>query len=101
MLPILYNCICETTRYQTQSFCDFSGKYIHPDAIVEGEIDAKYYEICSKHVNSTVKNFFTKMVIIMLSASTAFFGPLYAFFFEGRKVTGTGESTTNDFVFQH
>lgn len=70
-----------------QRFLAFPGKHIYPDT--EDDEDHEYYEICSQHINASIKSFIVKMAMIFSSAVTALIWPTYQFVSQGIKTTAT------------
>lgn len=81
----------------------FPGQKIYPDN--EDDEDHEYYEICSKQIDASIKNFIFKMVMIFSSMVTALIWPSYKFVSQGIKTTATqvkfpflDESSNYEFV---
>lgn len=68
-----------------RSLVSFGGRYIHPNV----DEDNEYTEVCSKHIDGTVKSFFIKMGLMLLSLQGSMIGPGYAYFMYGTKTTMT------------
>lgn len=64
---------------------DFGGRYIHPNE----DKDSEYTEICSKHIDETVRSFFIKMALMLLALHGSMVGPIYAYIVHGTKTTMT------------
>lgn len=68
-----------------RSLVDFGGRYIHPN----DDKDKEYTEICSKHIDATVRSFCIKMGLMLLSLQGSMVGPIYAYIMHGTKTTMT------------
>lgn len=68
-----------------RSLINFGGRYIHPNINEDNE----YTEVCSKHINGTVRSFFIKMSLMLLSLQGSMIGPCYAYIMYGTKTTMT------------
>lgn len=69
----------------THSLLNFGGKYIY----LTNDEDPEYNEICSKHIDATVRRFFIKMLTILASFWLAMIGPIHAYISQGIKTTTT------------
>lgn len=67
------------------SLVDFGGRYIHPNV----NKDKEYTEICSKHIDATVRSFWIKMALMLLALQGSMVGPCYAYIMHGTKTTMT------------
>lgn len=79
--------IFTSDRYILQRFLAFPGRHIYPDAEVDEDLE--YYEICSQHINGSIKSFILKMTMIFSSAIIALIWPTYQFLAQGIKTTAT------------
>lgn len=67
----------------THALSDFAGYYIYPHK----HSDSEYVKICSEHIDATVRSFFIKMAIMILSLNLALIGPMYVLLFYGIETT--------------
>lgn len=74
-----------STAAMFRSLVDFGGRYIHPNE----NRDKDYTEICSKHIDETVRSFFIKMGLMLLALHGSMVGPIYAYAMHGTKTTMT------------
>lgn len=74
-----------STAVMFHSLVDFGGRYIHPNK----NKDKEYTEICSKHIDQTVRSFFIKMGLMLLALHGSMIGPIYAYAVHGTKTTMT------------
>lgn len=72
-------------RYLLRELVNFSGYNIYP----ENHDDIEYVQICSNHINDTIRGYFQKMGLMFLSFLMAVIGPAYAFIFKNIKTTTT------------
>lgn len=79
---------------------EYSGRYIYPDK----HHDKKYIKICSKHIDTSIRNFIVRIVVMVVCFSLAELGPFYKFCFEGVKtsvtevrIPFTGENSNAEF----
>lgn len=70
-------------RFKLQRLIDFGGRYIYRDDYHNTEYDRN----CSEHIDTTMKNYVTKMGTIFLSYIFALIGPTSAYFLHGIKTT--------------
>lgn len=73
-------------RYEMHSLAEFGGRYIYRN----DREDIKYNEICSEHIDSTIRQFFIKMTIILLSFNIGVSGIFYALFVLDQRPSATG-----------
>lgn len=64
---------------------DYSGRYIYSDK----NEDKKYTEICSKHLDSMVKNYLTRIGIMALCLCAVEMSQIYKYITDGTKITIT------------
>lgn len=73
------------TRFRLKSLFFFGGRYIYQDNHDKSE----YNQICSKHIDKAIQEFFIKMGIIFVSYLFAVVGPVQAYVLYGTKTTTT------------
>lgn len=64
---------------------DFGGRYIYPNE----NNDEEYTKICSKHIDGTIRSFFIKIGLMLLSMNGSMIGPIYGYIVHGTKTTMT------------
>ena len=84
MLPVIYIILTEK-RFILHDFLAFSGRYVYPDSIHDE--DEEYYDICSKQIDRSIRTFFHKMTIILISAFFTIFWPSFQSFTHEDKIT--------------
>lgn len=62
---------------------DFGGRYIYRNH----HDDIEYQQICSRHMDKSMKHFLTKMLMMTIGFTAAVMGPTYAFIFNGIRTT--------------
>lgn len=73
------------SRYAVYELVKYCGRYVYADSHESTE----YNRICSKNIDESVRSFFTKMSILLLSYSTILIGPTYVYVKYGIKTTTT------------
>lgn len=88
-------------RYLAHNLLSFAGYYIYPYR----HDDIEYTRICSKHIDTSVKSFRTKIATMFLTINLSVFGMIYAPIFENMKATTTElkmpfteENSNNEFL---
>lgn len=72
-------------RGKYHSLLTFAGRYIYPDNHGRTE----YNQICSEQMDSTIRSFLIRILMIFLAAFAAVFGPIYVYLSQGIKTTTT------------
>ena len=67
------------SRFKLQSLIDFGGKYIYHDSNEKTE----YNEICSDHMDITMRRYIQKMLAMYIGYLFAMIGPVHAYFTQG------------------
>lgn len=67
------------------SLLDFSGRFIYPN----NSESTEYNRICSQQIDTTVRRFFTEIIMMILAFNVAMIGPTYAFYMYGTRTTLT------------
>lgn len=70
-------------RFKFAALIDFGGQYIY----CENHEDPEINRICSNHMDTTMRRFIIKMAVMVLSLSSAEFGPIYVYIFYEIKTT--------------
>lgn len=63
-------------RHKLHSLVRFGGRYIYFDK----HDDLEYQRICSKHMDSSMRDFIIKMTMMIIGYYAAVSGPFYAYF---------------------
>lgn len=101
-LPVL-GLVLTNKRYTLHELLAFPGRYIYPDSIQDE--DEEYYNICSKHIDISFRNFFRKTAVLCASASIAGMWPTFQSLFQKTKITAlevkfpyTSEKSNAEFI---
>lgn len=84
IMPIVY-IVLTKNRFILHDFLAFPGRYIYPDSV--DDEDEEYYDICSKQIDQSIRSFFYKMTIILISIFFAAFWPSFQTFSHQDKIT--------------
>lgn len=82
--PLGYASVTKTAA-MFHSLVDFGGRYIYPNE----NKDNDYTEICSKHIDDTIRSFFIKIGLMLLALHGSMVGPIYGYVVHGTKTTMT------------
>lgn len=84
-----------------QSLLDFGARYIYHNY----SDDHEHQQICSKHMDASMKKYIIKMALMLLGYFTAIFGPIYTIILGEKLVTTieikvpfASEKSTTDIV---
>lgn len=58
--------------------------------------DSEYQQICSKHMDDSMRNFIIKITMMIIGYNAAVFGPLYAYFAHGIQAKTTDLAFTEE-----
>lgn len=83
-MPVVY-LILSKQRYTLFNFLAFPGRYIYPDNLYDK--DEEYYQICSKHIDGSIKRFLFKTAMLTISATIAAMWPTYQTLSQEIKIT--------------
>lgn len=83
-MPVLY-VVLSKKRFILHGFLAFPGRYVYPDSVLVQ--DEEYYDICSHHIDYTIRRFFYKVAILTASAMIAIIWPSYQSLTEEVKIT--------------
>lgn len=67
------------------NFLEFPGRYIYPDNVRDKDVE--YYQICSNHIDGTIRIFLNKTAILATSATIAAMWPTYQSLSQENKIT--------------
>lgn len=86
-MPLLYSHSLSENRFIAHSLVEFGGNFIYSRTDVAK--DPEYEDICSKHLDKTVRKFFMKMLTILTSFALLLIWPTHKYVSEGIRTTTT------------